>query len=441
MDRRPDFTARYSQRLQFMYRLASLLIIALGIGWGLAFAAMHWWRLAAMEFALAIVGLGSLLLIAKARFAAALLATQVAFLAFAIVFCLLFDVPNANVPRVSQLYLLVLAMVGYINYLHTPSRLQVALIVASVLAFIVLSSTMWSLPFAEPIPDALRVRGAWINVVLAVVMLCGCIYVMQRESAQDSRLFRELRSALWDEEFVLHYQPQVDSGGTTLGAEALIRWQHAKRGLVLPGAFLPAAEQAGLMPRIGGWVLTEACRTLASWAREPRTARLALSINVSADQFLMEDFERLVLDTVQAHGVEPSRLKLELTESMVVGDVAAVARRMEVLQAAGIVLALDDFGTGYSSLGQLRNLPFEELKLDRSFVLGALASPRGATLARNIVQLGHDLGLTVMAEGVETEEQYRFLLGCGCTEFQGRYFGYPMPLGEFEQRVASESLG
>ena len=440
MDRRPDFAARYSQRLLFMYRLASLLIIALGFGWGITFAAMHWWRLAAMEFTLAIIGLVSLALIAKTRFATALLATQFAFLAFAIFFCLLFDVPNADVPRVSQLYLLVLAMVGYINYLHSPSRWQVALIVASVLAFIVLSSTMWALPFAEPIADALRVRGAWINVVLAVVMLCGCIHVMQRKSAQDSRLSRELRAALWGEEFVLHYQPQVDSGGTTLGAEALIRWRHAERGLILPGAFLPAAEQAGLMPRIGGWVLTEACRTLASWGRQARTAQLSLAINVSADQFLMEGFERLVLDTVQAHGVVPSRLKLELTESMVVGDVAAVARRMQVLQAAGIVLALDDFGTGYSSLGQLRNLPFEELKLDRSFVLGALASPRGGTLAKNIVQLGHDLGLTVMAEGVETEEQYRFLLGCGCSEFQGRYFGYPMPLADFERRVALESV-
>lgn len=440
MDRRPDLTARYSQRLLFMYRLASVLIVALGIGWGIAFAALDWWRLAAMEFVLAGVGLISLLLIAKARFAAALLATQLAFLIFAVFFCLVFDVPNASVPRVSQLYLLVLAMIGYINYLNARSTLQVVLIGASAVAFIALSSTMWALPIAEPIPDAFRVRGAWINVTLAVAMLCGCIYVMQRESAHNSRLFRELRAALWNEEFVLHYQPQVDSSGTTLGAEALIRWQHAERGLVSPAAFLPAAEQAGLMPRIGGWVLTEACRTLASWGREPRTAQLSLSINVSADQFLMEDFERLVLDTVRDHGVEPSRLKLELTESMVVGDVAAVARRMEVLQAAGVVLALDDFGTGYSSLGQLRNLPFEELKLDRSFVLGALASPRGATLARNIVQLGHDLGLTVMAEGVETDEQFRFLLECGCTEFQGHHFGYPTPLTDFEQRVASEHL-
>ena len=440
MDWRPDLAARYSQRLLFMYRLASLLIVALGIGWGIVFAMMDGWRLAAMEFFLAAVGLLSLFLIAKARFAAALLATQLAFLIFAIVFCLVFDVPNANAPRVSQLYLLVLAMIGYINYLHARSSLQVILIGASVVAFIALSSTMWALPIADPIPDAIRVRGAWINVVLAISMLCGCIYVMQRESAQDSRLFRELRGALWNEEFILHYQPQVDSAGTTLGAEALIRWQHAERGLVSPAAFLPAAEQAGLMPRIGGWVLTEACRTLAAWGRQARTAQLTLSINVSADQFLMEDFERLVLDTVQAHGVEPSRLKLELTESMVVGDVAAVERRMEVLQAAGIVLALDDFGTGYSSLGQLRNLPFEELKLDRSFVLGALASPRGATLARNIVQLGHDLGLTVMAEGVETDEQFQFLLACGCTEFQGHYFGYPTALADFERRVTSEAL-
>ena len=438
MERRRLPRGSYSQRLLRIYRLSSIAVVCLGIGWGVTFAFMGLWTLAAVEALLAVVGVVCLILIAKGRPTVALLTMQFVFLLFAIFFSLFYDVPSESVPRVSHLFLLILAMLGYVNYQRERSLQQIALIVLGLVSFIVLSSTTWSFSFAEPIPDAFRRHNAWINVVLATAMLCGCIYVMQREFARGSRLRQQLRAALWNNEFVLHYQPQIGAGGRILGAEALIRWEHPEKGLLLPAAFLPAAEQAGLMPRIGGWVLKDACRTLAAWSRDASTRELSLAINVSAEQFLLDGFERLVLDTLQAHGVDPRRLKLELTESTVVADVADVARKMQALRGAGVVLALDDFGTGYSSLSHLRSLPFEELKIDRSFVHEAVANPRGETLAKGIVKLGHDLDLKVMAEGIETAEQHRFFLAWGCSEFQGRHFGDAIPLASFERQVEAE---
>lgn len=427
--------SQHSQRLLMAYRASSLAVVLLGLGWGIAFALMGRWQLAIAEALLVVVGATSLVLLARGKVSTALLTTQTAFVLFAIAFCLLFDVPSATMPRVSHLYLLPLAAFGYINYLREPSPTQAVLIALCLAGFVLFSSARLQLPMAVPIADSIRVYGVWINALLATGLLCGCIMAMQREFSSNTRMVRELKSAIWNDELILHFQPQVDGNGRIHGAEALLRWMHPDRGCVPPMDFLPLAEQGGLMPRIGAWVLADACQTLAAWSRDEATRSLSLAINVSAEQFLMDGFEELVLGTLKSHGVDPSKLKLELTESTVISDIPMVARKMETLCKAGITLALDDFGTGYSSLSYLRSLPLQEIKIDRSFVSAALSSARGAALTRTITQMGQDLGLVVTAEGVETVAQLDFLSGCGCTEFQGYYFGRPVALAAFEEQV------
>ncbi|MBN9333819.1 MAG: EAL domain-containing protein [Devosia sp.] len=211
----------------------------------------------------------------------------------------------------------------------------------------------------------------------------------------------------------------------------MLRWKSPDGKQVSPAEFIPAAEQAGLMGRIGYWVLQSAMRTLAEWARHEETRHLTLSVNVSASQFLEDGFERSVLSLIETFGIDPTRLKIELTESVMVANPEIVIAKMQALRAAGIGMALDDFGTGYSSLGYLRQLPLTQLKIDRSFVQSMTDNKRSATLLRGIVKMGLDLELHVLAEGVETREQVSILTQNGCQAYQGYFFGRPMPLEEF----------
>ncbi|HEY4200863.1 MAG TPA: EAL domain-containing protein [Devosiaceae bacterium] len=426
---------RQSLQLVVAYKYGSIAVVALAVCWAVVFGVMQAWSLTAADAILAVVGILSWLLIRRGRLDAALIISQLAFLVVAVGFCLVFDVPSDAIPRVSHLYLLVLAMLGYLNYLRKPSPLQLAVIGLCLAAFIAFASARMSFPFAQPIPDDFRRIGSWVNVILATAMLCGCIHIIQLKFTQTTDIARDLRSALLNREFTLYYQPQVNQAGQTLGAEALLRWISPKRGFVSPADFIPMAEASGLMSSIGGWVLVEGCRTLASWQRDPAMCDLTLSVNVSASQFHEEGFEQSVFAAIAAHGIDATKLKLELTESIMVADVDAVIAKMHRLRAAGIAMALDDFGTGYSSLDYLRRLPLNQLKMDRSFIKEVVDNKRSASLARNILQLGQDLDLTVLAEGVETHEQFRFLVDHGCAEFQGFLFGRPVPRREFDQLV------
>lgn len=256
------------------------------------------------------------------------------------------------------------------------------------------------------------------------------------ESAVKARaaLEADLRQALAHREFLLHYQPQVDGQGQLLGVEALLRWQHPVRGLVPPAGFIPLAEETGLILPIGDWVLQTACALLAQWARDPVLASAlgdaSLSVNVSARQFHHPGFVGLVVDVLKRTGANPQRLKLELTESLLVEDIEDTVAKMSALQSLGVGFSLDDFGTGYSSLSYLRRLPLEQLKIDRSFINDVLSDGNDSAIARTIIALGHTLGLSVIAEGVETLEQRDFLLRHGCNTFQGYLFSQPRPSGE-----------
>ena len=263
---------------------------------------------------------------------------------------------------------------------------------------------------------------------------------MQAAVSARAALEVDLRRAIDEEQFLLVFQPQVDAQGNVIGAEALLRWQHPKRGLVAPDDFVAVAEEAGLIIPIGQWVVESVCDCLARWAESPATAPLTLALNVSARQFHHAGFVNQVLAALDRSHAEPQRLKLELTESLLLGDVEDVVRTMNSLKNRGIGFALDDFGTGYSSLFYLKRLPLDQLKIDKSFVRDVLTDTNDATIARSIVALARSLGLSVIAEGVETEAQRDFLAENGCTTFQGYFFSPPLPPGEFA-RFVQQSQG
>ncbi len=435
----PSMSNAYSARLQVGYRIGTLAALAIGLIWCGVFVVTGHWDLAAAEIILSAIALTSWALTKTTPFPTTLLISQTAFLIFLAGFSVLFDTPSAEIPRVSHLYLLVLALLGYINYLRDESRIQLAIIACCLLAFITLSSSSLTFPFARPISDDIRLMGAWVNASAAIALCCGCIYVLRREFHRETDMLRALRSAIRDDQLELYLQPQVNRSGGIVGAEALLRWKHPERGLVPPNEFIPVAEAGGLMPQLGGWVLREACRILATWKHDSALGGLTLAINVSASQFMTDSFERSALDTIGLHGIDPAKLKLELTESVIIAGMQPVVAKMEALRAEGIEFALDDFGTGYSSLSYLRRLPIRQIKIDRSFVHDADESLQGASLAKTIVQMGLDLGLTVLAEGVETESQRRLLGSVGCHEYQGYYFGRPARREEFEARVRDRS--
>ena len=251
---------------------------------------------------------------------------------------------------------------------------------------------------------------------------------MQALVAQRIALELDLRHGLQRQELVVYYQPVVDAARRVVGAEALVRWQHPQRGLVAPMEFIPVAEQTGLIIPLGAWVLEKACRQLALWATQVDTEALTVAVNVSARQFRHPDFAQQVLDLLHKTGANPLRLKLELTESLLLSDTQDAIHKMTALQTVGVGFALDDFGTGYSSLSYLKLLPLQQLKIDQSFVRDVLTDPNDAAIARTVLALGKSLGFSVVAEGVETEGQRDFLLENGCTLFQGYLFGRPAPV-------------
>ena len=257
--------------------------------------------------------------------------------------------------------------------------------------------------------------------------LCFFDPAMQAAATARSALEGDMRQGLLRSEFLLHYQPVVDEAGTVLGAEALLRWHHPQRGMVSPGDFIPLAEQTGLILPLGRQVLTLACQQLAQWASAPATAMWTLAVNVSAQEFRQPDFADGVLSVLRASGADPARLKLELTESLLLHDVEDSILKMQALRSQGVGFSLDDFGTGYSSLSYLKRLPLDQLKIDQSFVRDVLTDPNDATIACTIITLARSLGLDVVAEGVETEGQRAFLLRNGCRQFQGYLFGRPGP--------------
>ena len=256
--------------------------------------------------------------------------------------------------------------------------------------------------------------------------------VMQNNVATRAALVNDLHSAIMHRQLHLHYQLQVDNDNHPVGAEALLRWIHPQRGMVMPDDFLPVAEESTLILDIGDWVLETACRQLALWSENQKMRDLALTVNISAKQFAMPDFAGKVANILQTHPIDPARLKLELTENMALDDLPGALAKMHALKALGVCLSMDDFGTRYSSLSSLKQLPLDQIKLGRSFVQDIASDGNVALLVQSIIDMSSKCRITVVAEGVESRAQLTSLKERDCVAYQGFLFSKAISIEEFE---------
>ncbi|MFA6972700.1 MAG: EAL domain-containing protein [Gallionella sp.] len=268
-------------------------------------------------------------------------------------------------------------------------------------------------------------------------MVCFFDPKMQAKMEERAELEKDLRASLRLHQLMLYYQMQVDDTGRIVGAEALIRWHHPQRGMVSPAQFIPLAEEIGMILPIGDWVIEQACAQLKNWEMDPVMSKIRVSVNVSPRQLSHPYFVEQVKDAIEQTGIRPSQLKLELTESFILKDVQDAIEKMQELRWIGISFAMDDFGTGYSSLSHLKRLPLEQLKIDQSFVRDIARDKSSSMMVRTIISIASNFGLEVVAEGVESDDQFAFLRQYGCNKFQGYLFGKPVPVHEFERLCQS----
>jgi diguanylate cyclase (GGDEF)-like protein/PAS domain S-box-containing protein len=269
--------------------------------------------------------------------------------------------------------------------------------------------------------------------------LCFFDPQMQNSINAHAEMAAELHLALEKNQFQLHYQIQVNNFRQPIGAEALIRWAHPERGFVSPAQFIPLAEDTGLIVPIGKWVLETACAQLLAWQKNATTRDLVLAVNVSAKQFRQPDFVEQVREVVQRYSIRPSLLKLELTESMLVDNIEGIIATMNGLKEIDVRISLDDFGTGYSSLQYLKRLPLSQLKIDQSFVRDIALDSSDKAIVSTIIAMSKSLNLNVIAEGVETDEQWQFLIQAGCELHQGYLFGKPVPIEQLEASLTNSN--
>jgi EAL domain-containing protein (putative c-di-GMP-specific phosphodiesterase class I) len=249
------------------------------------------------------------------------------------------------------------------------------------------------------------------------------------------RMERDLRNALEGNEFVLHYQPQMDlRSGRIVGIEALLRWQHPRPGLVQPAEFIGVAEEIGLIVPIGAWVLEQACQQMAAWQRAG-CPPVRISVNLSPRQFAQKNLTASIAAALSSSGLAASQLEIEITEGLMMADVEQAAGTLNELRRLGVHLSVDDFGTGYSSLYYLKRFPLDVLKIDRSFVRDIGTDPDGAAIVAAIISLAHSLGMQVVAEGVERQEQLSYLAQCGCDAMQGFLFSPPLEAPAMERML------
>ncbi len=419
-----------------MLLLGSGIVGGASLAWAVVFLAWGNWVAAGFEAFAVGANILTVALVRQGRMHAASRLLIAVMYVLVCIYATVLDIPTAQVPRSMHEFLLALGVIACLLMRDEGPGLRHGVPLLCFLTFAALGASDFSVHTAFGLPDDLRARGNWVNHAMVAVLVYSALHVLQTDVAERNALEHELRDALVQGDLLLHFQPQVTSGDRVIGAEALVRWNHPRRGMVAPGEFIPLAERCGLMEPLGDWVLRTACNQLATWQQRRETAALMLAVNVSAVQFAQPDFVARVLARVEQAGIDPSRLKLELTESMLAEDVEDLIAKMTALKARGIGFSLDDFGTGFSSLNYLRRLPLDQLKIDQSFVRNMLQSTSDAAIAQTVITLGRSLGLTVIAEGVETPEQRQALADIGCNTYQGYLFSRPVPIADFDRLVA-----
>lgn len=419
-------------RTRSMVTAASYLLMLIGFGWALYFLIIGNWLTAGLELLIAAAGLyiRHLQRQGRTRPASALLFT-LAFLAIA-TFSLVLDVPTIAVPRSSHLYFLTVGLCAYYVLHEEQPWLRYGVPSLFFAAFYFFACTHFSFDTPYAMPDSVRLGGTWVNAAGAMFVLLITLFLMNTDPAMRGGLHSAMRDGLAARHFSLHYQPQVDADGKVVGAEALLRWKNPERGSISPAEFIPLAEQTGFILTLGAWALNEACTRLAQWQHDEQLRPLMLSVNVSAYQIQQPDFVDVVRTILARTGAPAHKLKLELTESMLVNDIEDLICKMQALAQLGVGFSLDDFGTGYSSLAYLKRLPLHQLKIDKSFVRDVPTDRNAAAIAKTLIALGQSLNLKVVAEGIETQQQQTFLLDLGCRVFQGYLLSRPLEAEAFE---------
>lgn len=430
---------RRRRRVQLLLLFGSLVVLLLGIGWGILYIFQDRWLLAALHLSLASLSIPVLSLVWKHKLRTATIVLAHGLLFMVILLCML-DVPVGDIPRSTHMYFLPIAAGLFFILEKDKLYLRIFIPFLYAVAFLVFAST--DVGFLDPdltAPMDVRAPGVWINNVTAVISLFVVLALMQADFAARHALEREMRKSLARGDFRLYYQPQIDNSGNVIGVEALLRWQHPQQGMISPQTFIGLAEETGLILPLGEWVIKTACAQLVAWADNPAVAHLTMSVNISASQFRQPDFVQLVTEIVRRSAVRPAKLKLELTEGVLVRDIDGVANRMHALRRLGISWSIDDFGTGFSSLNVLKRLPFDQIKIDQTFVRDVLRDERDQGIVRAVIDLGRSLGMTLIAEGVETEEQREWLGACGCEAYQGYLFSKPVPADDLVAWISSRS--
>lgn len=428
--RRPDLNQEF--RLHRMLYACCLTLICVDMLWAVYNIAYAQWGQLVIRLVLISAGVVSFALVRKGmvKHASIVLAT-VSFIVF-FVLCTVGDIPTEQTPRTLHLFFLLIGIACFIGFKDEESYLLsygFPFICFVTYGFFACSSWGISSPYA--LSAGARVICAWLNTIIALSLIYILFYVTHSRAKESNFMELELRKALSSNQFSLYYQPQSGANDQVIGAEALIRWHHPSKGIISPDDFIPLAEQIGLIRPLGHWVVGTACAQLVKWSKKPETANLSLSINVSAQEFKQDDYVAQVLSILERSGAQPSLLKLELTESMLVNDVDDIIAKMSSLKAAGVRISLDDFGTGYSSLSYLKKLPLDQLKVDQSFVREMLSSIQDEAIVRTVVSLAQNMELDVIAEGVETEEQRQFLESIGCFSIQGYLLSRPLRIHDF----------
>lgn len=420
--------AKHLRRVALLLTVCGWLTAILTLGWSLSLLKLVGWQAALVPTPGVMGGLLAVWFASRGRPYLGGAIQCGALYVVVCVSCVLLDQATDQMPRTTHLFLVPLATGLYMGLRGSSPLLRHTIVTLVFLTFVVLASTSWGGHHSLNLPDELRIIGGKVNAVSAALAMYLALYIMQADVEARNAYEADLREAVRSNQLTLHYQPQVDEDGQMLGAEALLRWPHPRRGMISPAEFIPLAEKSGLIIPMGEWVIDTACVHLAELAKHPETANLTLSVNISVQQIRQPDFVVQAMAAIERHGVDPKRLKMELTESVFAHDMDDLINKMKALKQYGVSFSLDDFGTGYSSLSYLKRLPLDQLKIDQAFVRDLLTQPRDLAIAKTIVELGTTLNMAVIAEGVETREQRQILMAMGCRQFQGYLFGKPMPL-------------